>query len=125
MGNVEIICSNCHQESLLRREALYEGFSKVGEALFCTACGHRFADESEVSFKVAADQPAIFTVADRSKRVDAFSDGEADQLCRHCAHYLINPFTQFCSVHKKEVQATDSCAQFKVRQADNENNTPF
>ena len=113
MRAVEIICSGCGAEAFLSREPIYEEFTKVGEELICSACGHQYASEREVPFKKKATDPVIFTDADRSKKVEVFDAGEADNLCRHCAFYVINPFVQFCSHHKKEVQATDSCAAFK------------
>lgn len=111
---VEIICSACGADTLLLRKPKYDGFTKVGESLTCTACGHEYAGEEEVQFKGRA-AVKVFTEADRSKKVDLFEENEAGRLCRHCANYLVNPFTQWCSVHKKEVEATDTCNRFKKR----------
>ena len=113
MKTVEIICRNCEADTLLQREAIYDGFTKTGEKLRCSACGFEYATEEEVPFKVKKVEPVIFTDADRSTAVDIFDEGESNNFCRYCANYLINPFTQFCSIHKKEVQSTDSCSQFE------------
>ncbi len=113
MKAVEIICSNCGADTLLKREAVYDGFTKSGERLTCTACGFEYASEADIPFKAREAAPEIFTDADRSAKVEVFDDGENERLCRYCANYIVNPFTQFCSVHKKEVQATDSCEQFE------------
>ena len=109
--SVEIRCSACGQESLLLREAAYEGFKRVGETLRCAACGHVYADEDAVPFKVAR-AASIFTEADRSAEITVFA-GDEPRMCRHCRHYIVNPFTQWCAVHKKEVQATDTCSRFE------------
>lgn len=109
---VEIICPHCGAETLLKRDSVYEGFKKTGEALSCAACGFVFSSESEVPFKARAVSPAIFTDADRSEKVSVFDEGENKIICRYCGNYVVNPFVQFCSRHKKEVQATDSCPQF-------------
>lgn len=109
---VEIICSHCGSEAFLNREPIYEGFGKVGETLSCSACGFVFASEAEVPFKKAVKVSPIFTQADRSPVVKIFDEGENRSLCRYCANYVVNPFMQFCSLHKKEVQATDSCPDF-------------
>lgn len=113
MSAVEINCKNCGTETLLRREAVYTGFTKTGERLFCAACGYEYADETAVPFKTQSTAPAIFTDADRPKTITVFHEAENKRLCRYCAHYITNPFTQFCSVHKKEIQATDTCDRFE------------
>lgn len=110
---VEIICTHCGAEAFLKREPVYEGFRKTGEELICSACGGRFASENEVPFKSAVETPKIFTEADRSQPVKVFNEGENRNICRYCADYAVNPFMQFCSHHKKEVQAADSCSCFK------------
>lgn len=109
---VEIICPHCDAETFLKRESVYEGLKKAGEALSCAACGFIFSSESEVPFKAHVAAPNIFTDADRSEKVAVFDEGENRRICRYCADYVVNPFMQFCSRHKKEVQATDSCPQF-------------
>jgi predicted RNA-binding Zn-ribbon protein involved in translation (DUF1610 family) len=109
---VEIVCTQCGAETFLKREPVYEGFRKTGEELSCSACGFIFAAEAEVPFKTAAAVPKIFTDADRSKAVKVFDEGENKHICRYCANYVVNPFMQFCALHRKEVQATDSCPQF-------------
>ena len=113
MQAVEIICTNCAADTLLSRAPIYDGFTKVGEKLTCSTCGHEYASEAEVPFKAKQAAPVVFTDADRSAKVDVFDEGENARLCRYCAHYIVNPFTQFCAIHKKEVQATDSCGQFE------------
>ena len=115
MDSVEIICKNCGADTLLNREAVYDGFAKTGEKLTCSSCGHEYASEEEVPFKAKASAPEIFTEADRSAKVEVFDEGENKRLCRHCASYIVNPFTQFCAAHKKEVQATDTCDRFSER----------
>jgi len=110
--SIEIICPHCGAEAFLSREPVYEGFKKVGEELSCSACGGRFATEQDVPFKSLVVAPKIFTEADRSPAVKVFNEGENRKICRYCANYVVNPFVQFCSQHKKEVQATDSCSRF-------------
>ncbi len=113
MNAVEIICRNCGADTLLKREAIYDGFTKNGEKLICSGCGFEYAPEADVPFKERKVEPQIFTDADRSAKVEVFNDGENRRLCRYCAHYIVNPFTQFCAINKKEVQATDSCERFE------------
>ncbi|MBP7829432.1 MAG: hypothetical protein KA248_05905 [Kiritimatiellae bacterium] len=109
---IEIVCAACGAEALLRREPRYEGFRKTGEILTCAACGHEYASEEEVPFKEKG-RPHVFSEADRSAPVHVFREGEAERLCRHCVHYVINPFMQWCGLHRREVEATDTCARFQ------------
>ncbi|MEN8253958.1 MAG: hypothetical protein ABFR33_00665 [Verrucomicrobiota bacterium] len=109
---VEIICSNCGADTLLKREAVYDGFTKTGERLVCSSCGHEYASEDEVPYKEQKAETRIFTDADRSAKIEVFDESENKHLCRYCANYIVNPFTQFCAIHKKEVQATDTCEDF-------------
>ena len=111
---VEIHCPGCGGDTLLLRRPRYEGFTRTGDDLSCASCGHAFASEAEVPFKGRA-QVKVFTDADRSREVKVFAEGEAERLCRHCASYLVNPFTQWCTRHRREVQATDTCDQFERR----------
>lgn len=113
MSTVEIICKHCGADTLLKREATYDGFTKIGEKLTCSSCGFAYATEEDVPFKAKKKDPVIFTEADRSTQVEVFNDKENRRLCRYCANYIINPFTQFCSKQKKEVQATDTCRLFE------------
>jgi hypothetical protein len=111
---IEIICSACGAEALLLRAPRFEGLRKTGEILTCAACGHEYASEADVPFK-ARPAVKVFTEADRSAPVKVFRAGEAERLCRHCVHYVVNPFMQWCGVHKKEVEATDTCDRFQRR----------
>jgi hypothetical protein len=113
MMSVEIICNACGTETFLTREPLYEGLKKIGETLKCSACGAVFASEEEVPYKEKEAAPQVFTDADRSEKIVLFQENENQCLCRYCADYVVNPFMQFCSFHKREVQATDTCAEFK------------
>jgi hypothetical protein len=112
---VEILCSECGAEAFLTREPVYEGLKKTGETLSCSACGHVFESEEAVPYREKQAAPQIFTKADRSEQIKVFEEGENKRLCRYCAEYVINPFMQFCTFHKKEIEATDSCDHFQAR----------
>ena len=113
-SRLEIVCSACGADTLLVREPLYEGFKKAGETLRCSACGHEFAGESDVPFK-ARKQASVFTQSDASAKVTVFNTDETGSICRHCKHYLVNPFTQRCGIRLRSVEATDTCDRFEAR----------
>ena len=111
---VEIFCSACGADTLLVRKPDYDGFTRIGDLLTCATCGHVYASEGEVPFKKRVTM-AVFTEADRVATPEIFHEDEKGRICRHCVNYLINPFTQWCSLHKKEVEATDSCNRFALK----------
>lgn len=111
---VEILCPACGEESLLKRVPKYDGFKKVGESLLCASCGHVFANEQVVPFKGRA-RPAVFDESDRLATPRVFRGDENARMCRYCADYMVNPFVQRCVRHRREVQATDTCAQFRPK----------
>jgi hypothetical protein len=110
----EIECPACGRESLLLRQPKYEGFKRVGEILSCASCGFVFASEADVPFKLRK-RVEVFTEADRTKTLRVFDEKEIERLCRHCAHYTVNPFVQWCGLHRREVEATDTCPAFTPR----------
>ena len=118
-----ILCAACGADTFIRREPVYEGFRKTGERLFCVSCGYEYAAEAEVPYKMAT-RPQIFTEADRSQRVDLFQGDEKGRNCRHCRHYVVNPFVQRCGLHQIEVQATDLCADFSAAADDDRSDLP-
>lgn len=114
MAALEINCPACGNEALLRREPVYEGFRKTGEALLCAGCGHRFDSEAEVPF-VTRRAASVFTADERPRPVVLFSEDEKTRNCRHCVHYLKNPFTQWCALHRRETDALEVCDRFTRR----------
>ncbi len=112
---IEIVCSACGKDTLVKREIVYEGFKRTGEKLSCAACGHVFADEAAVPFKAKKTIPG-FGLQDVPPPPKVFGENEVQEtvgrLCRHCAHYVVNPFLQRCGRSNREVEATDTCKQF-------------
>jgi len=115
----EINCPGCNQVTLLLRSPKYDGFTRIGESCACSSCGYKFEEEKDVPFK-DKEVIAVFSDEDRTVDSEVFEEGETQQLCRYCRHYVINPFTQWCGVHKKEVEATDTCKQFDEKKEDKE-----
>ena len=98
----EIYCPVCGKETLVIRRPAFEGLKKVGEKLVCSACGTEFKEDEEIAF-VEREEPKVF------------SEEDGLRLCSHCRHYVVNPFTQRCMLHRKEVEATDTCQDFSLR----------
>lgn len=115
-AGAEILCAACGAEALVVRQPVYEGFKKVGEEFVCSACGHVYSSAEEVPFRSGPKPVQIFSEADRSRSPQLFEEGENRRICRYCAHYVVNPFTQWCSEHRREVEATDSCERFTPRE---------
>lgn len=113
-GSLEIVCSACGAESLVRRVPKYEGFKKVGETFTCVSCGHEYESEDKTPFKTNK-APSIFGEEDRLKKIDLFAVDEKHRNCRYCKHYVVNPFTQRCGLNNRIVQATDFCDKFEKK----------
>jgi hypothetical protein len=50
--------------------------------------------------------------------VNPFGDlaqGAILRICRNCRSYVVNPYTQKCMLHEREVTATDTCDDFSER----------
>lgn len=111
-NRVEIVCSHCGADTLLRREPVYEGLVKTGEVLSCPACGHVFAAGEEVPYKRLPEGPRVFNADELPEPVRVFEETGARPFCRYCADYVVNPFMQYCSRHRREVEATGTCPHF-------------
>lgn len=109
---IEITCSICGADTLLTRIPQYDGFTKVGETLKCASCGHEYASEDEVPFR-KKQPPRCFSESDRLRKPPIFDEHETAGNCRHCKHYVVNPFTQRCGLTQEPVEATDDCDDFE------------
>jgi ribosomal protein S27E len=107
-------CPACNKETFVIKEAVYEGFTRIGERMKCAVCGHLFEPPTETA--PVKKTPDIFSEDDKSPVLNVFGEGENRVICRYCKHYLVNPFKQWCGFHKKEVEATDTCSSFSVRE---------
>jgi DNA-directed RNA polymerase subunit RPC12/RpoP len=114
----KITCPHCGEEAFLLRKSRYDGFKRVGETLSCSECGREIEAEEEPPAAAAARKlPALFSEEDRTPAVDLFSnDADRGRLCRHCRHYVLNPWRQWCGLHRRDVEATDTCARFAARE---------
>lgn len=112
----EARCPACGRDVLLVRKPVYDGFRKTGETIVCSSCGHTFA-EAELPKSGKPPRPQVFTEADRTHGTDPFAGDERGRLCRYCVHYTVNPFRQWCGLHRREVEATDTCDRFESRPA--------
>ena len=108
--SMEGTCHACKRNALFIRKPVYDGFTKVGESYTCSSCGAR-QDGRTLSSGVAA-KPRVFSDDDAPRAVKLFAEGENRRICRYCANYLVNPFTQRCFLHQKAVESTDSCLDF-------------
>ncbi len=114
---IEIVCTACGEDTLLKREPVYEGFKKTGEELICASCGYVYASEAEVPFKEKR-KVEVFTDEDRPDMVEIFTDDEKQRVCRYCKHYVVNPFAQRCDLRARFVDATDYCDDFSEPESD-------
>jgi len=106
------LCPACKTRALFLVEAVYEGFARVGERRRCTSCGHVMAAAAAPKPPASKRHP-LFDAADAEPAGPPIFDlSETERLCRKCRHYVVNPFTQRCMLHLRDVEATDTCEQF-------------
>ncbi len=109
----EMMCPGCGRETLVIKEPVYDGFTRIGERMKCAVCGHCF--EEPAAPPLPKKTPVIFSEEDRPAAIKIFDEGENRTICRYCKHYLVNPFTQRCARHNREVEATDTCDDFDAK----------
>jgi hypothetical protein len=110
---LEILCPACDEQAFIRREPIFDGFQKVGEKRICSNCRHEFADEEAQEQTKSNPLKDIFGDDADEDAPDLFSDTERQRCCRYCKHYIVNPFTQRCGRHERDVDATDLCEDFE------------
>ena len=110
------ICSTCQEETLFTREPVYDGFKKTGEALTCSKCGQSSTDMTGGGTGKTDPLAALFGEDAAPEKMELFDvEAETATSCRKCKHYVVHPFTQRCSLHEKEVAATDVCPDFEAK----------
>ncbi|MDP8219066.1 MAG: hypothetical protein P9M03_10110 [Candidatus Theseobacter exili] len=97
-----ILCPSCERESVLHVKKIYDGFTPVGIERVCGFCSHVFGDEDSI--------PEVRKAPNPMER-----KGER-KVCELCSHYVVNPWTQKCTLHKKEVTSLDCCDDFEKLQ---------
>lgn len=113
-------CNACGETGLFLHQAVYDGFTKVGDEKICAACGARQPSAPESTAARPPQKPRladlVFGTDPLPEKPSLTADASHLQICRRCLHYMVNPFTQRCAVHDQEVQALDSCPQFEMRE---------
>lgn len=112
---MEIACSACGRVALARPEPVYEGFQKTGEFFVCTSCGHRYPSREAAPFVLEKQESTVFTAADRPGKPAVFNESERRRSCCWCSRLVTNPFGQRCGLTNREVESTDLCASFDLR----------
>jgi len=109
---MEMNCPTCAKPTFFIKEAVYDGFTKTGEIQKCTVCGYEM-DSAAAQPISGSKKPDIFSDDDTPEVFRIEGQDEDMETCRHCEHYVANPFTQRCAHHNKEVSATDTCGDFE------------
>lgn len=97
-----IRCPSCKERSFINLKKEFNGFKVSGEKKICALCGYEFKPGEEPEY---IEEKPLFT-----------DEGEEKKFCRDCHYYLVQPYTQRCILHKKEVTALDTCSDFLPRE---------
>ena len=95
------ICPACKEKSFIEMRKEYDGFTVAAEKQVCALCGYEFKKEEQIEYV---------------KEKQLFNDDEKEnKFCRDCRYYVVHPWTQKCTLTKKEVTALDTCPRFVRR----------
>ncbi|MBQ4107385.1 MAG: hypothetical protein IJC73_07395 [Lentisphaeria bacterium] len=111
-------CPHCGEESLVKKQALMDGFRKTGEILICALCQARVGEP--------AAPGADGGVEDRCRNLAALLGGDerektvltADagtRFCRDCRHFIAHPFLARCGLNGEPADPMADCPEFTAR----------
>lgn len=94
-----IKCPACKERSFINLKKEFAGFKISAEKKTCALCGYEFMQDEEIEY---IEENPLFKDEDDEKR-----------FCRDCRYYVIHPWTQRCTLHRKDVTALDTCPDFQ------------
>jgi hypothetical protein len=115
-------CPECGADSFLKKESVMDGWTKKGEVLVCASCSRLVCDyitESECRASSPDDSVlklASFLNTDEPEKIEIKADETDKSFCRDCIHFVSHPFMDRCSLHDKNVNPMDDCADFRKRE---------
>lgn len=99
-----IQCPKCGQKAPLKTQKIFDDhFNAAGEKKLCSLCKFEFQNDEDIPYIETKTQKIFDPHAER-------------RICQYCKNYVVNPWTQKCTLWNKEVTATDSCASFQRKQ---------
>ena len=115
----KVVCPACAAESFIKLKPRLDGWTKIGDSLVCGLCGHELCDYEPIISAIAPTQPNSKTSAlvdllggiKVEKPVIEVADDER-RFCRDCQHFIVHPFMSRCTLHDKQVNPMDDCAEF-------------
>lgn len=119
--SLEINCTACGKTAFVRAEPVFHGFTKVGEAYICLACGHRYASAAETPFVESTGENGggLFHATPKKDLADLLGIDGRHHSCRWCAHWILHPFEQRCGLTNKKTESTDECDRFEEKPREN------
>ena len=117
-------CPKCGSESVLVRKPVIEGWTKKGEILACALCSAKAADYQEGAdlrpTSESTDKLASFLGVEKTKQKRIEVNDKEKRFCRDCAHYIVHPFHDRCSLRNTNVNPMDDCPQFSAKKRKSE-----
>ena len=120
--NEKIICPFCKESSIAKVKTKLDGFTPVGEVLYCMLCNAELGaleSEENQSLLTPDDQKiqdlgALLGAAPPARARLAAADDEK-RFCKDCVHFLKHPFVDRCDLDNHPVEAMDDCVKFQKR----------
>ena len=110
-------CPHCGADSFLKKEAVMDGWTKVGEVLKCASCSAVIADCSREESPAqkqsdAADRFKKLLGADEESPIRLSLSDADKRFCKDCANMIPHPFQLRCALTGQSVNPMDDCPRY-------------
>ena len=117
------LCPHCGERSVIKEKKIFDDdFSLKGIKLCCALCGGEIkkAGNTEGKTEETAAEKAAKRLSDllggeTIRKVHLEPEADDGHFCLHCKNYIKHPFMNRCALTMQEVEATDSCKNFSLK----------
>ena len=116
-----IKCPHCGEYAFFKEKKIYDdSFALKGVKYICFLCGGEADITPEKNTSKNSDSKldklSEFLGGESVSKVSLDLACDEVRFCCHCTHFIKHPFINRCGLTLKEVEATDSCGNFKAQE---------
>ena len=116
----KIKCPHCGEYAFFKEKKIYDdSFTLTGVKHICFLCGAEADIKAETgtgNSRGALDKLSKLLGGETVGKVSLDLADDEVRFCCHCTHYIKHPFMNRCGLTLKEIEATDSCENFKAHE---------